>query len=92
MPIPIIPEDPKARYKPTKEFVEGMIEGFKKGGKVSKRVAWEVILGVKEIALQEKSLVEVEVPKGVTCDVVGDSEYPLHLLTIIANGSPWSMS
>lgn len=75
MPSPIIPDDPKARYKPTKEFVEGMIESFKQGGKVAKRVAWEIILGVKEIALSEKSLVEVEVPPGVTCDVVGDSEF-----------------
>lgn len=74
MPLPIIPEDPNARYKPSKEFVDGMIESFKKGGKVAKRVAWEIILGVKEIVLNEKSLVEVEVPEGVTCDIVGDSE------------------
>lgn len=73
MPLPIVPAEPNARYQPTKEFVDGMIESFKKGGKVPKRVAWEIILGVKELALKEKSLVEVEVPAGVTCDIVGDS-------------------
>lgn len=51
-----------------------MIESFKKGGKVPKRVAWEIILGVKDLVMQEKSLVEVDIPEGVTCDVVGDSE------------------
>ena len=75
MPLPIIPDDPNAKYTPTKEFVEGMIESFKQGGKVPKRVAWEIILGVQQLVVKEKSLVEVEVHKGATCDVVGDSEY-----------------
>lgn len=75
MPLPIISsEDPKARYKPTEEFVSGMIESFKKGGKIPKRVAWEIILGVKDIIEKEKTLVEIEIPKGSTCDVIGDSE------------------
>lgn len=74
MPLPIVPSDPKARYQPSKEFVDGMIESFKKGGKVPKRVAWEIILGVKDLVMKEKSLVEVEVPKGITCDIVGDSK------------------
>ena len=42
MPLPIILEDPKAPYTPTEEFVSGMIESFKKGGKVPKRVAWRL--------------------------------------------------
>ena len=74
MPLPIITDDPNARYKPTKEFVEGMIQSFKKGGKVPKRVAWEIILGCRDVVEKERSLVEVTVPEGVTCDVVGDSE------------------
>ncbi|WWD16915.1 hypothetical protein CI109_101347 [Kwoniella shandongensis] len=73
MPLPIIPDDPNARYKPTKEFVEGMVESFKKGGKVAKRVAWEIILGCKDVVEKEKSLVEVTIPEGVTCDVIGDT-------------------
>lgn len=75
MPLPSIPDDPNAKYTPTKEFVEGMIESFKQGGKVPKRVAWEIILGVQQQVIKQKSLIEVEVHKGATCDVVGDSEY-----------------
>lgn len=74
MPLPTIPSDPNARYSPTEEFVKGMIESFKKGGKLPKRVAWEIILGVKDLVMKDRSLVEVEVPDGVHVDVVGDSE------------------
>ena len=74
MPLPSIPSDPLARYTPTKEFVAGMIESFKKGGKISKRVAWEIVLGVQALVVKEKSLVYVTIPEGSTCDVVGDSE------------------
>ena len=35
----------------------------------------EIILGVKGIVEREKSLVEFEVPKGCTVDVIGDSEF-----------------
>ncbi|EKD01483.1 phosphoprotein phosphatase [Trichosporon asahii var. asahii CBS 8904] len=85
--LPIVPDDPKARYTPTKEFVEAMVETFKNGGKMPKRVVWEIILGVKSVVDAEASLVEIEVPKGVTCDIVGDTHgqfYDLHnLLSII---------
>ncbi|RSH94241.1 hypothetical protein EHS25_004044 [Saitozyma podzolica] len=73
MPLPLIPDEPNGRYRPTESFVEGMIESFKKGGKVPKRVAWEIILGVKEIVEREKSLVEFTVPEGSTCDIIGDT-------------------
>ena len=72
-PLPIIPSDPNGRYTPTKEFVEGMIESFKKGGKLPKRVVWEIILGVKAVVDKEKSMVERTVEEGVVCDVVGDT-------------------
>lgn len=85
-PLPIIPDDPAARYTPTKEFVEKMVEFFKEGGKLPKRVVWEVVLGVKALLDQEPSLVEATVPEGVTCDIVGDSECRK---TNIANNSPW---
>lgn len=61
------------RYKPTKEFVEGMIQMFKDGGKLPKRLCFEVVLGCKEALDREESLVEVEVGKGVKCDIVGDT-------------------
>ena len=52
-----------------------MIESFKTGGKVPKRVAWEIILAVHALVVKEKSLVYVTIPEGCTCDVVGDSEF-----------------
>ncbi|WVN87414.1 uncharacterized protein L203_102593 [Cryptococcus depauperatus CBS 7841] len=73
MPLPVIPEDPIARYTPTKEFVEGMVQSFKNGGKVPKRVAWEIILGCMSVVEKEKSLVEITIPDGVTLDVIGDT-------------------
>ncbi len=63
----------KGKFKPTKEFVEGMVEHFKKGGKVPKRIAWEIVLGCKEVLEKESSLVEVEVQNGLHCDIVGDT-------------------
>lgn len=51
-----------------------MIETFKNGGKLPKRVVWEIVLGVLAIINSEPSLVEVTIPKGVTVDVIGDSE------------------
>lgn len=72
-PLPTIPSDPNARMKPTKEFVEGMIESFKTGGKLPKRVVWEIILGVKDVVDKERSMVERTVEEGVVCDVVGDT-------------------
>lgn len=75
MPLPIIPDNPNERYKPTEEFVSGMIGSFKKGGKIPKRVAWEIILGVKDIIEKERTLVEIEIPKGSTCDIIGDSTF-----------------
>ncbi|KAJ9114247.1 hypothetical protein QFC22_005699 [Naganishia vaughanmartiniae] len=61
------------RYSPTKEFVEGMIQLFKDGGKLPKRICWEIVLGCKEALDRENSLVEVEIGKGVKCDIVGDT-------------------
>lgn len=56
-----------------------MVESFKNGGKMPKRLVWEIILGVKAAVDNESSLVEVTVPEGVTCDIVGDSELLLFL-------------
>ncbi|KAJ9127344.1 hypothetical protein QFC24_000751 [Naganishia onofrii] len=61
------------RYTPTKEFVKGMIQLFKDGGKLPKRICWEIVLGCKEALDRENSLVEVDIGKGVKCDIVGDT-------------------
>ncbi|WRT65305.1 uncharacterized protein IL334_002248 [Kwoniella shivajii] len=72
-PLPIIPQDPNARYKPTKDFVESMVEIFKDDGKIPKRIAWEIILGCKDVIEKEKTMVEIKIPDGVTCDIIGDT-------------------
>lgn len=61
------------RYEPTKEFVESLIKYFKDGGKLPRRLCWEIILGCKDAVEAELSLVETTIEKGVTCDVVGDT-------------------
>lgn len=71
-PIPEFNES-RNRYEPSVSFVEGMIQAFKDGGKLPKRLVWEIILGCKEALDKEPSLVEVTVDKGVKCDIVGDT-------------------
>jgi len=50
-----------------------MIEAFKTGGKLPKRVVWEIILGVKAIVDKERSMVSRVVEEGVVCDIIGDT-------------------
>ena len=72
-PLPSVPTDPVARFEPTEQFVTKMVESFKTGAKIPRRLAWEIILGVRDIVEKDRSLVEVEVPEGVVCDVIGDT-------------------
>jgi serine/threonine-protein phosphatase 5 len=50
-----------------------MIEAFKTGGKLPKRVVWEIVLGVKAIVDKERSMVSRTVDEGVVCDIIGDT-------------------
>ena len=50
-----------------------MIEAFKTGAKLPKRVVWEIILGVKGIVDKERSMVSRVVDEGVVCDIIGDT-------------------
>jgi len=50
-----------------------MIEAFKTGGKLPKRVVWEIILGVKGVVDTERSMVSRTVDEGVVCDIIGDT-------------------
>lgn len=49
-----------------------MIQWFKDGKALPKRYVWEIVLGAHDHFVQEKSMVKVDVPEGVTCDVIGD--------------------
>jgi serine/threonine-protein phosphatase 5 len=77
-------DEPSGRYRPTKEFVEGVIQLFKDGGKLPKRLCWEIVLGCKDAVESELSLVETVVEKGVVCDVVGDT----HGVSVRASSGP----
>jgi len=55
-----------------------MIEAFKTGGKLPKRVVWEIILGVKAIVDKERSMVSRVVEEGVVCDIIGDTHGVSH--------------
>ncbi|KAG8929820.1 hypothetical protein FRC02_005023 [Tulasnella sp. 418] len=76
----------RPQYKITQEFIDAMISYFKDGKTIAKRFAWEIILGCHEMISKEASLVEVELPEGVTCDVIGDTHGQfydlLHLLSL----------
>jgi serine/threonine-protein phosphatase 5 len=49
-----------------------MIKWFLDGKTLPKRYVWEIVLGAHEHFAQEKSLVNVDLEDGVTCDVIGD--------------------
>ncbi|KIY74393.1 protein phosphatase 5, partial [Cylindrobasidium torrendii FP15055 ss-10] len=60
------------KYSITPQFIKDMIEWFKQGKALPKRYVWEIILGAYEYFAAESTLVEVDVPEGATCDVIGD--------------------
>jgi hypothetical protein len=60
------------KYHMTQEFIQEMIEWFKQGKFLPKRYAWEIVMGAHDHFVQEESLVDVEIPEGVTIDVIGD--------------------
>ncbi len=79
------------RYEPTKDFVEGLIEMFKDGGKLPRRLCWEIILGCKNAVEAELSMVETTIEKGVVCDVVGDTHgVSLAIRKIIRRFNSWT--
>ncbi|KAF9523995.1 Metallo-dependent phosphatase-like protein [Crepidotus variabilis] len=49
-----------------------MITWFKDGKAIAKRYVWEIVMAAHDIFIKEESLVDVEIPEGVTCDVIGD--------------------
>ena len=63
-----------------------MIQWFKDGKKLPRRYVWEIVLGAFEYFAKEETLVNVDIPDGTTCDVIGDVhggcsyDFSLHLL------------
>lgn len=75
-PLPTPPSDEQGeggRWKLTKEFVESMISWFKDEKPLPKRLVWEIVLQCHDALKAERSLVEVDIPEGMTVDVIGDT-------------------
>ncbi|KAI5480161.1 protein phosphatase 5, partial [Pseudohyphozyma bogoriensis] len=72
--------------KPTKDFVEDVIEWFKEGKVIPRRLAWQIVLGAYEALLNESSMNETTIPEGQTIDVIGDTHGQyydfMHLLSL----------
>jgi len=60
------------KYCITEDFIQEMILWFKEGKTIAKRYAWEIVLGAHDHFVKEESLVDVVIPPGVVCDVIGD--------------------
>jgi serine/threonine-protein phosphatase 5 len=54
---------------PTPEFIESMMDWFKDGNVLPRRIAWEIILGAYNVLKEEETLVDVEIPADQTIDV-----------------------
>jgi len=75
--LPIIAELSSEKKQPTygitKEFVENMLEWFKKGKTLPRRYVWEIVLGCNSVLEKEQSLTDIILEKDMTCDIIGDT-------------------
>lgn len=71
--LPTGPEGQEYLGSITEEFIEQMIEFFKKEGRLPARYVWQILLGANRAFLKESSLVDYKVEKGTTIDVIGDT-------------------
>ncbi|KAH6914307.1 phosphoprotein phosphatase [Coprinopsis sp. MPI-PUGE-AT-0042] len=69
---PVLPQNEDGKFYMTIEFIKEMIEWYKSGKNLPKRYVWEIVLGAHSYFAQDESLVDVEIPEGVTIDVIGD--------------------
>ncbi|CAO1614490.1 unnamed protein product [Parajaminaea phylloscopi] len=76
----------------TAEFVDEMIEFFKKDGQLPLRYVWQIILGAHRQLEKEGSLVDHNITEGSTIKVIGDTHGQyfdfLHLLSLTGKPSP----
>lgn len=68
---PRLPEGPKGEEhhgQITPEFIEEMIEFFKKDGRLPVKYVWQILLGANRAFLKEESLVDYTIEEGTTID------------------------
>ncbi|KAM0756689.1 protein phosphatase 5, partial [Meredithblackwellia eburnea MCA 4105] len=77
---------------PTVEFVDDLLNWFKDGKVIPRRIAWEIVLGAYDVLKAEPSMVDCDVPDGQTINVIGDTHGQfydfLHLLSLTGKPSP----
>ncbi|KAJ2896741.1 Serine/threonine-protein phosphatase T [Zalerion maritima] len=57
----------------TQEFIDDMMERFKNGKKIHRKYVYQIIIMVKKLVYEEPTMVEMEIPDGVTLTVCGDT-------------------
>jgi serine/threonine-protein phosphatase 5 len=62
----------------TKEFVEDMIDRFKRGKKIHKKYAYQIVMKAKQIFYNEPTMPEVKVEEGKRLTVCGDTHGIFH--------------
>jgi len=75
-PTPPGPHDEdgeNGRWTLTETFIKEMIEWFRAGKALPKRLVREIILAAQDVLKQESSLVEVDIEEGLMLDVMGDT-------------------
>jgi serine/threonine-protein phosphatase 5 len=55
--------------RPSADFVKALLQWFKEGKVIPKRIAWQIVLGAHELLKAESTLVEVEIPSDQTADM-----------------------
>ncbi|TIA86103.1 hypothetical protein E3P99_03789 [Wallemia hederae] len=68
-----IPEDYDGPTLETPNLIDELIEYFKKGKTLHKRVLFELVLKTIDLFSQEESLVDVNIPAGHNINVIGDT-------------------
>ncbi|GAA5901883.1 hypothetical protein JCM8208_006627 [Rhodotorula glutinis] len=93
-PIPSDYDGPRLEgdARPTSDFVDAMVEHFKAGKLLPKRIVWQILIGAYDVLKEEETLVDVPIPEGQTVDVIGDVHGQfydfMHLLTLTGTPSP----
>lgn len=58
-----------SKDQPTAQFVDDLVEWFKKGQVIPRRIAWQIVLGAYGVLKEEESVVDAIVPEGETINV-----------------------
>ncbi len=72
--LDLVPSSSKTpQFQITESFVNEMLELYKQGKSLPRRIVWEIVLGCQHAIAAETSMVEVALDEGITCDVIGDT-------------------